>query len=131
MHTKNALKIYTKNSLKIYTKNASETDLSLFVSLSFFFSLLISFSCPALPLSLSLLISLYLSSLSEMRYITLREKRDREIKRGSKERETERGRQRAGVERECLPGDDDEGNSDEGDDDDECGGPSALDRVRL
>ena len=34
------------------------------------------------------------------------------------------------MERECLPGGDDEGDSDEGNDD-ECKGPSALNRVRL
>ena len=56
----------------------------------------------------------------------MREKRDRERSRERVEREGER----AGVERECLPVIDDKSDSDEGDDD-ERGGPSALDRVRL
>jgi len=112
MHTKNALKIYTKNPQKIYTKNASETDLSLVLPLSSNLFLLSSS-----PLSSSLNLSIYL--LSQRWEISVSERG--EIKRGLKKRE----RERAGVERECLPGDEDEDNSNEGDDD-ESGGPSAL-----
>ena len=87
------IKIFTKNPLKIYTKNASETDLSLFVSLLFF-----SLSWSLSPLFLSLLISLCLSSLSEMRDLCLWERRDRERSREG----WKRGRERAGVERELT-----------------------------
>jgi len=80
MHTKNALKIYTENSLKIYTKNASETDLSFFDSLVLPLSpdLFLLYSSLPLFLSQSLSVSHLCSSLSEMRDLALREKRDRE-----------------------------------------------------
>ena len=102
--------MHTKNTLKIYTKNASETDLSFFDSLVLPLSPDLFLLSSSLSPYSSLSIPLCLSSLSEMRDLSLREKRDREIKRELKERDKEK----AGVERECLPGDDNGGDSDEG-----------------
>ena len=74
----------------------------------------------SLPLFLSLNLSLSFFSLRDERSVSERKEREREIKRELKERDKEK----AGVERECLPSDDNGGDSDEGDDE-ECGGPLA------
>jgi len=61
-------------------------------------------------LSLSFDLSLSLFSLRDERSVSEREERQSKIKKELKERDKEK----AGVERECLPGDDNGGDSDEG-----------------